>query len=61
MKYVNSKTCGQCKYFIGAGDWNLCCTQKHLTPEEKAKGQYFLYVHLCYKDIEACDLFEEKI
>ena len=37
MKRADNKTCDQCKYFTGAGDWNLCCTQKHPTPEEKAK------------------------
>ena len=51
------KTCGQCKYFTGAGDWNLCCTQKHPTPEEKVKGQYSPWGHLCYEDTEACDFF----
>lgn len=55
------KTCGQCKHFIDGGDWNLCCTQKHPTPEEKIKGCSFLFGHLCYENTEACDLFEEKI
>ena len=55
------KTCGQYKHFTGAGDWNLCYIQKHPTPEEKARGQYFPLGHLCYEDTEACDLFEEKI
>ena len=54
------KTCGQCKHFTGAGDWNLCCTQKHPIPEEKAKGQMFLWGHLCFEYTKACDLFEEK-
>ena len=61
MKYVSSKTCGQCKHFTSAGDWNLCCTQKHPTLEEKAKGKNFLFGHLCYEDTEACDLFDEKL
>lgn len=61
MRYIDSQTCGQCKHFTGAGDWNICCTQKHPTPEEKARGQYFIWGHLCYEDTEACDLFEEKI
>lgn len=33
------KTCGQCKHFTGAGDWNLCCTQKHPTPKEEARDE----------------------
>ena len=61
MRYIDSQTCGQCKHFTGAGDWDLCCTQKHPTPEEKTKGQYFPCGHLCYEDTEACNLFEEKI
>ena len=61
MKYVDSKTCIQCKYFIGAGDWNLCCTQKHPTIEEKVIGEQFALGYLCYEDTESCDLFEEKI
>lgn len=55
-----NKTCSQCKYSTGASDWNLCCAQKYPTPEEKVKGQYFPWDHLCYENIEACDLFEEK-
>lgn len=54
------KTCGQCKHFTGAGDWDLCCTQKHPTPEEKARGQHFIWGHLCFEYTKACDLFEEK-
>ena len=54
------KTCGQCKHFTGAGDWNLCCAQKHPTLEEKINGQYFHFGHLCYEDTDTCDLFEEK-
>ena len=60
MKYVGSKTCGQCKHFTGAGDWNLCCILKHPTSKEKARGEYFPFGHLCYEDTETCDLFEEK-
>ena len=39
-----NKTCGQCKYFTGAGDWNLCCDIRR---------------DLCYKETPACGLFEE--
>ena len=35
--------CGSCKYFLGAGDYNLCC-EKHSW--------------LCYRDSEACALYE---
>jgi hypothetical protein len=34
-------TCGDCKNFIGAGDWDLCCM----------KGVR----RLCYKNTERCD------
>lgn len=44
MKHIDSKTCGQCKHFIGAGDWNLCCNLREI---------------LCYKETSGCDLFEE--
>lgn len=37
------KVCGSCRYFIGAGDFNLCC-EKHSW--------------LCYRDSEACELHE---
>lgn len=37
------KVCGSCRYFIGAGDFNLCC-EKHSW--------------LCYRDSEACELYE---
>lgn len=35
--------CGSCKFFIGAGDYNLCC-EKHSW--------------LCYRDTEGCELYE---
>lgn len=53
------KTCGQCKHFIGMGDWNLCCDIKHPTPKEKERGLTFLFGHLCYEDTKVCDMFEE--
>lgn len=61
MKCIGSKTCGQCKHFTGAGDWNLCCTQKHPTQEEKAKGKYSPWGHLCYEDTEACDFLRKRM
>lgn len=35
------KTCGQCKHYTGAGDWNLCCDIKHPTPKEREQGLDF--------------------
>ena len=40
------KTCKSCKHFIGAGDFNLCCTEMY---------------GLCYEKTPACDKFEENI
>ena len=45
------KTCKDCKKFIGGGDWNLCCTEKH-------EGYPFGF--LCYEDTRACEKFVEK-
>ena len=45
------KTCGECKSFIGLGDWNLCCKEQH-DPNE------FPFGHLCYMDTHACDKFK---
>lgn len=42
--------CVFCKYFIGAGDWDLCCDLKH-------EGYPFGF--LCYEKTEACEKFEE--
>ena len=57
---LNMKTCGQCKHFIGGGDWNLCCGIEHPTPKEKERGLKFLFGYLCYADTNACDMFESK-
>lgn len=46
-----SKTCKDCVYFIGAGDWNLCCTQSH-------EGYPFGF--LCYEDTPVCEKFCDK-
>ena len=44
-------TCKECSKFLGGGDWNLCCTEKH---EDYPNG------FLCYGDTPACDKFEFK-
>ena len=54
------KTCEQCIHFLGMGDWDLCCDISHPTPKEKEQGMTFPCGHLCYKDTEACDMFEDK-
>ena len=56
----NLKHCYQCKNFIGGGDWNLCCKVTHPTPNEKEQGLKFEFGHLCYKETNACDMFEEN-
>ena len=45
------KTCKDCTHFIGAGDWNLCCTESH---------EGYLFGFLCYEDTPACEKFEDK-
>lgn len=60
MKYVGSKTCGQCKYFTAAGDWDLCCDIPHPTKKEQEQGMTFSWGHLCYEYTETCDKFEGK-
>ena len=45
---MDDKCCGNCKHFIGGGDWNLCCD---------------LQYDLCYDWTPACDQYsysEEK-
>ena len=54
----NSKHCYQCKNFIGGGDWNLCCKVTHPTPKEAEQGLKFDLGHLCYKETNACDMFD---
>lgn len=44
-------TCKDCSKFIGLGDWNLCCKEKH-------EGYPFGF--LCYEDTEACEKFVPK-
>lgn len=46
------KTCKDCVHFIGCGDWDLCCTERH-------DGYPFGF--LCYEDTPACEKFEEKV
>lgn len=38
--------CGTCKYYTGAGDWDLCCM--------KSKRR------LCYRNDDACEEYEEN-
>ena len=44
-------TCGMCKNYTGAGDWNLCCTERH-------DPNIFPFGHLCYEDTPACEKFK---
>ena len=46
------KTCKDCEYFIGAGDWDLCCSN----PPARAKDSCCGF--LCYEDTEACENFK---
>ena len=45
-----SYVCGECTKFLGMGDWDLCCKEKH-DPKEYPLG------FLCYEDSPACDKF----
>lgn len=49
-KTMMHKTCKDCEHFIGAGDWNLCCTEHH-------DGYPFGF--LCYDDTPACEKFTD--
>jgi RNA polymerase subunit RPABC4/transcription elongation factor Spt4 len=51
---MESKTCKDCKYFIGGGDWDLCCSM----PPASAKDSWCGF--LCYEDTEACENFKAK-
>ena len=44
-EHYNQLTCSDCKNFIGAGDWNLCCK---VDPG------------LCYRETKACEKFETR-
>ena len=46
------KTCKDCKYFIGGGDWDLCCSNP-------PTNQITWAGHLCYEDDPACENFKE--
>lgn len=50
---TTNKTCSECEYFIGGGDWNLCCSQKHEISNS-------IFGFLCYEDTEACKKFKER-
>ena len=43
--------CGDCKKFIGGGDWNLCCMEHH---------EGYPLGFLCYEDTNACKKFERR-
>ena len=45
--------CGTCKYFIGAGDWDLCCSNP---PERRVSCFGFL----CYETTPACENYKNK-
>lgn len=47
-----NKTCKTCRYFIGGGDWDLCCSN----PPKSAKDNFCGF--LCYEDTEACENFK---
>lgn len=42
----NEKTCGGCEYFIGGGDFGLCCSLKY---------------GLTYEYCKACDKFKKGV
>lgn len=44
--------CGNCKFFIGGGDWSLCCSN----PPEESKFNIFGF--LCYADSDICENFK---
>lgn len=53
---MNNKSdlrCKTCKFFTGAGDWNLCCTKPH--PDDST-----IFGFLCYETTPACNMYEEK-
>lgn len=49
---MKGRKCKDCSNFIGAGDWNLCCTN----PPE---NQITVIGHLCYAEDPACENFKE--
>ena len=52
--------CGECKHYLGMGDWDLCCEISHPTLKEKEEGRRFSFGHLCYDNTPACDCFLSK-
>lgn len=55
------KVCGNCAYYMGGEDWNLCCMIQHPTPDEQKTGATYPFGYLCYEDTSACNMFKEKI
>jgi RNA polymerase subunit RPABC4/transcription elongation factor Spt4 len=49
---VKNKTCKDCKYFLGGGDWDLCCENPPASAKESWCG------FLCYEDTPACENFK---
>ena len=44
---------GNCEFFIGMGDWDLCCSNP---PEDKVSWAGFL----CYADTDPCQNYRYK-
>jgi hypothetical protein len=45
--------CGNCEFFIGGGDWDLCCSNP---PKDEVSWVGFL----CYEDTEPCHNYKYK-
>lgn len=45
FRNFDTRICGNCRHFIGGGDWNLCCDQMS---------------GLCYRDTKACEKYKVK-
>ena len=45
--------CGNCEFFLGMGDWNLCCSNP---PEDEVSWAGFL----CYGDTAPCHNYKYK-
>lgn len=44
--------CGNCEFFIGGGDWDLCCSNPPKASEFNSFG------FLCYADSDSCENFK---
>lgn len=45
--------CGNCKFYLGCGDWNLCCSNP-------PKDEIDCFGFLCYADTDACKNYKYK-